>query len=211
MFIYKYYASPLLNSATGTKAKSNVCFPKICMIEYIPMSISVETIYEFHKVRTACHVASVNYFAVLIGYHFPEHDNDKNTEPMRTGYAYKNYSEYHPEYKIPDNYSELFDVAHKTHHEHATHHIEFYNGDVSKIPDVQVIEMVCDWFSANFEQVFVLRDYEYRTVIEWFDATMSDKNWSESQLKTIHETSEFLEKATNTDALMQIWSPVIPD
>ena len=172
------------------------------------MRISVDTIYEFHKVRTACHVASVNYFAGLLGYHFPEHDNDKNIEPMRTGYAYKNYSGYHPEYKLPENYDELFDLAHSTHHAHATHHIDFYGGDVSRISEICLIEMICDWFSANFEQVNILHDSEYATVMEWFDANMAGKGWSGAQLKTIRDTVKFLEHTTDIDSLMKIWKPV---
>ncbi len=173
------------------------------------MKISVDKIYEFHRVRTACHVASVNYFANILGYQFPEHDNDKNIEPMRTGYAYKNYAAYHPKYNLPDNYAELFRLAHKTHHEHASHHIEFYDGDVSRIPDVHLIEMICDWFSANFEQVFIQHDCEYATVKEWLDMKMAHLNWSDAQLKIIHEASELLEHERDNDALMKIWEPVI--
>ena len=172
------------------------------------MSILVDNIYEFHKVRTACHVASVNYFANILGYQFPEHDNDKNIEPMRTGYAYKNYAIYHPKYKLPDNYVELFDAAHRTHHEHASHHIEFYDGDVSRIPDICLIEMICDWFSANFEQVFILNDHKYETVMAWVNAKMARKNWSDAQLKTIRETVKILERERDTDALVKIWGKV---
>ena len=158
--------------------------------------------------RTACHIACVNYFAELLGHHFPEHDNDKNTEPMRTGYAYRNYATYHPEYNLPDNYNELFDVAHKTHHEHASHHIEYYHGDVAQIPDVCLMEMICDWFSANFEQVVILRDCEYKTVTEWFDAKLSHLNWSDAQLKTIREKIKFIAAHANHSDIMKIWSPV---
>ena len=172
------------------------------------MKVSIDKIYEFHKKRTACHVASVNYFAGLLGYQFPEHDNDKNAEPMRTGYAYKNYATYHPEYNLPDNYAELFGVAHKTHHEHASHHIESYSGDVSRIPDVCLIEMICDWFSANFEQVFIQHDLTYATVKSWLDMKIAHLNWSDAQLQIIHETSELLERTRDNDVLVRIWEEI---
>ena len=173
------------------------------------MTIPIEDIYEFHRVRTACHIQCMNYFAGLLGLHFPEHDDDKNIEPMRTGYAYKNYANYHPGYNLPDNYEELAKIAITTHHEHASHHVNFYGGDVSKIPDIHLLEMVCDWASANFEQRFILRDYEFDTVWEWFNARMSDLDWSDAQMKTIRDTTDFLEKHTDKDSVMQIWAPTL--
>lgn len=156
-------------------------------------------------------MTSVNYFAGLAGYQFPEHDNDKNTEPMRTGYAYKNYAGYHSNYKMPENYDELFNVAHHEHHSHATHHVEYYDGDVARIPDICVIEMVCDWFSANFEQTYILHDYEYETAAEWFDAKMSAHNWTTPQLETIRKMIALLNHKKNVADLMKIWAPVIDE
>ncbi len=172
------------------------------------MKTPIETIYEFHEKRTACHISCVNYFAGLVGHHFPEHDNDKNIEPMRTGYAYKNYATYHPEYRLPSNYDELFRTAHDTHHNHASHHVEYYHGDVSRISDVCLIEMICDWFSANFEQVFILHDHEYESVTQWFDAKISHLGWTAIQLKTIGETVKLIERQLNHDDIMKLWLPI---
>ena len=106
------------------------------------MSTPVDEIYNFHRIRTACHLASVNYFADIIGYHFPEHDNDKNFEPIRTGYAYKNYATYHKSYRMFPAYGGVFQMAHATHHAHASHHIDFYGGDVSRIAKMKIWELV---------------------------------------------------------------------
>lgn len=173
------------------------------------MNISIDTIYKFHSVRTACHIATVNYFAELLGYHFPEHDGDKSTEPMRTGYAYTNYAKYHPEYNLPENYTELFHIAHKTHHEHATHHVQFYGGDVSKIPDIHVIEMVCDWCAANFEQVYIVHNIEYNTVDEWFNAKMGNLNWTDAQRGIIHSALDTIARNRDNQKIIKIWAPVL--
>ena len=183
-------------------------FPTIYDKINTDMNIPLDKIYEFHKLRTSCHIASVNYFADLVGYHFPEHDNDKNIEPIRTGYAYKNYASYHFEYKMPDNYSELYELAHTIHHMHAPHHIEFYAGDATKISDTCLIEMICDWFSANFEQVNILNDYEYKSVSDWFNAKMSNYNWTPVQLKIIHDVIEKLQRESDSNNLMRIWSTI---
>ena len=180
----------------------------ICDTMRVDMAIPIEDIYNFHHVRTACHINCMNYFAGLMGYHFPEHDNDKGIEPMRTGYAYKNYANYHPEYNLPDNYEDLAKIAITTHHKHAPHHVDFYNGNVSQIPDVHLIEMVCDWASANFEQLYLLHDCPYETVADWFDAEMSNKNWTDAQLNVIHEAMDFIERHMDKDAVMKIWEPV---
>ena len=173
------------------------------------MNIPVEDIYDFHRVRTACHIECMNYFAGLLGYHFPEHDNDKGVEPMRTGYAFRNYANYHPGYNIPEKYDDLAKVAIATHHEHASHHIDFYDGDVTKVPNVHLIEMVADWASANFEQLYVLHDCPYEKVIDWFNAVMADKGWTESQLQTIQDAIAFTEKHMDYDSVMEIWQPAI--
>lgn len=172
------------------------------------MNISVDTIYEFHRVRTACHVASVNYFADILGFHFPEHDNDKNLEPMRTGYAYKNYAKYHKNYNMLPMYSGLFEMAHAAHHRHASHHIEFYGGNVAMVPNVCLVEMICDWFSANFEQKYILHDGDFDTVHEWFNAKMRHHNWTRSQLKIISDAIDYIEQNMDIGTLMKIWEPV---
>jgi hypothetical protein len=151
----------------------------------------------------------VNYFAGLLGYHFPEHDNDKNTEPMRTGYAYKNYASYHPEYKLLDKYVALFDVAHSAHHAHASHHIEFYGGNVAQIPDICLVEMVCDWSAANFEQVSVMGDCEYNATLEWFNAQMAHLNWTDAQMDIIHSALDKIAQNRDDQKIMKIWAPVL--
>ncbi len=173
------------------------------------MKVPLQDIYEFHRIRTKCHVDSVNYFASLLGYQFPEHDNDKNIEPMRTGYAYTNYASYHSDFKMLPEYKALFEVAHSTHHEHAAHHVRFYNKDASKIPFVHIIEMVCDWFSSNFEQKCILHDCKYKSVLDWFDKHMADLNWTDEQLHLIRETANFLERHMDHDAVMQIWKDTL--
>ena len=54
------------------------------------MAVTLKTIFDFHRKRTQAHIDCLNYFAGLMGYHFPEHDNDKNSGTMQTAYAYKN-------------------------------------------------------------------------------------------------------------------------
>ena len=53
----------------------------------LSMNINVNDIFDFYELRIKSHVAAVNYFASLLGYHFPEHDGDKVIEPIRTGYS----------------------------------------------------------------------------------------------------------------------------
>ena len=110
---------------------------------------------------------------------------------------------------MPDNYRELFALAHKTHHEHATHHVQYYGFNAELIPEVCLMEMICDWFSANFEQVFILHDCEYESVTEWFDAQMAHINWTGTQLKMIHKMIELIENRLNHDDIMKIWAPIL--
>ena len=66
------------------------------------MNIPIEEIINFHIKRTNCHVQTLNYFAQILGYHFPEHDSDKYKEPYIFGYAYCNYAKHHKGEFRPD-------------------------------------------------------------------------------------------------------------
>lgn len=176
------------------------------------MQISIDTIYEFHKIRTSAHINSLNYFAGLLGYHFPEHDNDKMSGPMQTAYAFRIYFRYHPEYNIPKANLDLFRQMHAEHHRMQPHHLEHYC-DVSKINDITLVEMVCDWHSASFEQRFITHEdkHDY-TVQKYFDNVILKNpkyNWSSHQIDLINNLIQFLDTYANHDAVMEIWRPVL--
>lgn len=176
------------------------------------MLIPLEKIHEFHHMRTDAHVKCMNYFAGLLGYHFPEHDNDKNYGTMKTGYAYINYAKYHREYHFPETNRMLFQQMHDEHHMTQPHHLEHYS-DVSEISDIALIEMICDWFSANFEQRYLTHeDPKDYTVLQFFENNLRNNkkyNWSEHQLETIYETIEFLEMYSDHNEIMKIWLPLL--
>ena len=177
------------------------------------MRIAIETINKIHHLRTAAHVDCLNYFAGLLGYHFPEHDNDKNSGPMRTGYAHINYAKYHPEFTLTEHQIELYNDMHDEHHRMQPHHLEYYGHDVSKISDITLIEMICDWHSANFEQRFItFEDRRDFTVSDYFNQNLCHDgihDWSQHQLTLINDTIEFLSMYANHDAIMKIWFPVM--
>ena len=83
------------------------------------MEIKIDDIFEFSKLRIACHVRALNYFAEMFGMQFPEHDNDKNAEPARTGHAYIIYAMYHKNFHISNEYDQLCRDAKRDHQEHA--------------------------------------------------------------------------------------------
>ena len=164
----------------------------------------MQEIFDFYELRIACHVKSVNYFAALLGYHFPEHDSDKIIEPIRTGYAYVFYQTYHKNFCLSDDRTALCEDAKKLHHEHAPHHIEFYK-NVSDIPDVRLYEMISDWSSANFEQKNILHENEFDSVEQWFEQKMAKLPWTKHQLEIIKKSFETINKKTDKNALMIIW------
>ena len=176
------------------------------------MRISIETINKFHHARTQAHIDCLNYHASLLGYHFPEHDNDKHSGPMMIAYSYKNYNSYHPEYHIPETNKELFRKMNAEHHAAQIHHLEHYS-DVSEISDITLIEMVCDWFSANFEQRYLTHeDPNDLSVRKWFDTQLRHNpkyKWSQKQIDLICSTIEFLEMYANHDEVMKIWQPLL--
>jgi len=174
------------------------------------MYIPVEKILDFYEKRTCAHIKSVNYFAGLIGYHFPEHDNDKMTGTIRTGYAHITYAKYHPEFTVTQTQRELYTLVHDEHHKTQPHHLEYYDKDVSKISDMTLIEMICDWHSASFEQRFVSHEDSIgHTVYDYFTMHLQHLDWSPHQYGLIQEMLEFLDMYTNHNDVLEIWAPLI--
>ncbi len=169
------------------------------------MKIPINEIIEFHIMRTSAHIDTLNYFAGLLGHCFPNHDHDKYTEPYRTGYAYINYAKHHPNCHITDAQRELFDIAHDEHHRMQSHHIEHYD-NVGDIPKTVLIEMICDWYSANFESQLLNEHPQYPTVATWFDKKMSALPWTDAQRTFIAQTIQDIEHRINRDDIMKIWA-----
>lgn len=171
------------------------------------MQIPMDEIIAFHQKRTKCHIASLNYFAGLLGYHFPKHDYDKFVDPIQVGYAYYNYARYHG-CKIPKQYLDAFDKAHAEHHSTQSHHREHYR-DIREITHDTIIEMVCDWCSANFEQSNITHEDDFESVLDYFEQKIAQLNWTDTQRKTIIETIKFLETHADIQQLYKIWADVM--
>lgn len=169
------------------------------------MNIPIETIIGFHYKRTQCHIDCVNYFAGLLGYHFPEHDNDKNKNPIQIGYAYINYAKYHHLRLLPAQ-QDAFEHAHAEHHKNNLHHMEHYK-KLSEIAPITLIEMVCDWESANFEQKNILHDSTFESTMDWFEG-IRNIGWTSQQQKFIENMIRKIDSLSNYDDIMKIWQPI---
>ena len=172
------------------------------------MNIDVNDIFDFYELRIKCHVASMNYFASLLGYHFPEHDGDKVIEPIRTGYAYIFYKTYHKNFHATPEHEALCNDAINIHHKHATHHIQHYDS-VCDIPDIHLYEMVSDWASANFEQMNILHEPDSVPLSKWFENKMADKGWNQHQLDIMKKSFEIIDKNTDIETITNIWQPLL--
>lgn len=171
------------------------------------MTIPIKEIIDFHIKRTNCHIQALNYFAEIIGYHFPEHDNDKFSEPYITGYAYCNYAKHHLNCTLLPQQQQAFDKVHDDHHKMQPHHVEHY-ASMKDIPDIFLIEMICDWFSANFEQNFITKAHEFSSVQDFFDKSMSHLDWSSKQKKLINNLIAKISQSANYDDVKKIWEQI---
>ena len=172
------------------------------------MNININDIFDFYELRIKSHVASVNYFASLLGYHFPEHDGDKVKEPIRTGYAYIFYKTYHKNFHPMPEHVALCDDAIKLHHFGATHHIQHYK-HVSEIPLIHIYEMIADWASANFEQINIIRDPEAVELETWFQNKMADQGWTDEQMNIIQKSFEIIHTNIDAEHVKSIWAPLL--
>lgn len=176
------------------------------------MLIAAEKILDFYKLRTQSHINCVNYFAGLLGYQFPEHDGDKISGLIRTGYANIIYAKYHPEFTLTANQRELYDMAHAEHHKTQPHHLEYYNNDVSRISDMTLIEMICDWHSASFEQRYITHeDTIGYSVYDFWATRLHHLGWSPRQQALVLEMLEFLDTYARHENILDIWQPLLRD
>ncbi len=169
------------------------------------MQTPIETIRDFFRRRTAAHIAALNYFAGLLGYHFPEHDNDKHREPCLTGYAYWVWAQHHPHCTLLPQQEQIFRDARDEHHRMQPHHIEHY-ASVRDIPKIVLTEMICDWHSANNESLYLHESPTYPHVIDWFNACCGHLDWSDDQRKYITDTCEFLSQNADPDVVTKLWA-----
>ena len=172
------------------------------------MNINVNDIFEFAKLRIECHVRALNYFADMFGLHFPDHDNDKNIEPMRTGYAYKIYADYHKDFHLLFEQERLCVDAKNTHHKHAPHHVAYYQ-NLHDMPDIRIYEMVCDWASANFERRNIGCLPNSLDLNDWFKENKLNLDWTPHQLEIIKGALKVINEKTDVDTVYEIWKPVL--
>ena len=172
------------------------------------MPVPIDEILKFHESRTKRHIAAVNYFAGLLGCHFPKHDYDKFIDPIRVGYAYYNYARYHDGCKISKQYQDAFTKSHDEHHSTQPHHLEHYK-TVQEIPNNILIEMVCDWASANFEQTNISQENDFESVMGYFNECISSLNWTDSQREFIIKTIQQIEQTCDERGLYAIWDGLI--
>lgn len=168
----------------------------------------MDDIYKFYELRMACHIASVNYFASLLGLHFPEHDSDKIKEPTRTGYAFVFYDMYHKDFTLNKENQKLCDDVQRDHHAHDSHHISYYE-NVCDIPDVRLQEMLCDQAAANFEQQDIRKLKDAVPVEEWFKNNNSHLPWTPQQLEIIKTTFQTFRDKQDLKELNTIWQPLL--
>ena len=177
-------------------------------LRYRIMNINMTDVFDFYELRIKCHVASVNYFAALLGHQYPEHDSDKIKEPIRTGYAYVFYKNYHKNFHTTQQQDDLCKDAINNHHAFASHHVQHYK-NVREIPDNRLYEMMADWASANFEQMHIIRHESAVSLGQWFDRNMSHLPWTEHQLEIIKNAFETFAKKTDMDTVKAIWQPLL--
>ena len=168
------------------------------------MKQDISSILKFYSIVHECHVQTVNYFASLLGCSFPDHDIDKIKEPLKTGYAYRIYKRYYPDFNLPDEYHTLYKDLEQIHKTQSPHHVSYYS-DVSEIPDIRIYEMVCDWASASFRAKKLKKDITVPTLQKWFFDNMAQLPWTEHQLELLNKSFQVIQNKTDENALNKIW------
>jgi len=162
-------------------------------------------ILDFHIIRTTAHVASVGYFARLLGRDFPDHDIDKFSEPMRTPYAFLNYKDYHPEFDASPEMVESWQLAQRAHHATAPHHEDSYSS-MALMTDDKITEMVCDWFSASYEKTLIRDENKFSSVLDFYRNDSARQHaFTNHQDELILSLIDDLEYRMNVAEFMKIW------
>lgn len=166
--------------------------------------MKLHDIIKYYELFYKCHLQTVNYFASMFGYSFPDHDSDKIQEPFKTIYACEMYNQCFPNHPIPNIYSTQFKDIKNLHHKTALHHVQHYSC-VSEIPDINLYEMISDWAAANFALRNIKQDKTILPLEKWFNNNMSQLPWTKHQIEIIKKSFQIIKTKTDRDKLMMIW------
>ncbi|MDR1026856.1 MAG: DUF5662 family protein [Rickettsiales bacterium] len=160
------------------------------------------------RARTAAHIASVNYFANLIGLSFPDHDASKFKEPEHDAYVV--YSRRFGDNPIPPTEAEAAAArAAKRHHWTTNpHHAQFY-ADVSEMPEIRMIEMACDLSAVNKEanmKRYGGKGDEYSSATDYLErVSFRDFAFTIVQADFLRMTAARLERLFRAADFAKIW------
>ena len=166
------------------------------------MNITKEMREHFES-RTKKHIERVNYFAKKLSLSFPQHDADKflpENIDIQTKFSWSNLINKPLSYKDTEKLDEITKkhIITQQHHpeywvddksvlEGFTRHIPTMELDCSKMSNIAIYEMCCDWCAMAKEF--------HNSPITWANKTVN-KRWlfTDEQVTLIYDTLKFLSK-----------------
>ncbi len=100
----------------------------------------------FYENYLKSHIDLVNKYAKKYDEQlsFSEHDKSKFMEPEKSAYIFLFWYGFHPEIKWDSDEKAKYLKYQINHYKNNSHHVGFYD-DITKMPEIAIIEMCCDW------------------------------------------------------------------
>lgn len=147
-------------------------------------SVSDE-VKDFYRAKRREHIDAVNDFARKIGYYFPEHDADKLRDPIASMVGPCVWARHHNLARTPEM-SERCRAGIVLHKTSNSHHPEFWK-NIADMPEIDIIEMCCDWRAANAAQQNTYG--EFKNVLEFYELyALPEYKFTQRQQKIIEKT-----------------------
>jgi hypothetical protein len=117
------------------------------------------------------------------------HDKSKFNKDEFDAYANYFYAE-----ERKDEYRTEFYDANRLHKTRNPHHYEYWqndNGIVENMPNIYILEMVCDWLS------FAYMEERVEEIFEWYDLHKPNLNFSDNLFNKVEAILDIIKKENN--------------
>ena len=170
--------------------------------------VPTQEMIDFVTDRINRHIKSVNYFASLIGRHYPDHDLDKFDEPLFSRYVVGYWYLFNNDTSLADNvtpeFREAFIAAKKPHYQTRSHHTDYW-GNPHDMPPVALEEMACDMFAMCAEKNMRGLKRAKKFLDYWVEDTPQWFQYSKEQDSIMRDLFAKLEARWNRDDFLKIW------
>ncbi|MDR2770380.1 MAG: DUF5662 family protein [Rickettsiales bacterium] len=174
-----------------------------------PDVVVTDAMEEYFLRRLFRHRLSVNYFAELVGYHFPEHDASKLCRSEYSPYILRIWDLHVEPLPMSARQRASVSIAADHHYFFNPHHAQYWGAHTRSIPEPIMIEMSCDISAVHFEKELIRyrgQPNRHASAREYFITEEFPKyDFSDKQKKFLTDMTDELAGKIKPEDFADIW------